>query len=475
MIRAASLCSLVVLCALGAVGWPPAGEAGVLDEARASLTQQLYACMHIENTLFFAAQDPQLDPLQRRQILGTAVDCLRELGSDLDHTTAAALGLSDLHYRDAGKNLAKALRLEEKELARVDKKIATGKAIPGLPGGAFRAINYKARVRSALADLTSGKPLPPLEPDFEVADDVIDDPNPPPPVVPLADTNALEWRPEGVGKHPDKTAGWTVNLHDGKIAVRNFKFSDGTKRKIFTYQGTSKTTTGTASFTTDDVLTPPFFLQGTGGLYSLKEKDRAAALGARVCLSLDREPQTDPAQFYVVCTNHQLTPRGTQVFDFTDQGLAGGNVFFPDESLISMRITLADDTIHTEVQPRGNALARVILQNNLALPSSWPGARAGFGATQLAKHATLGIEHVTAWSDPFPFVVPLEATNLLAQPDDAAAVVGALDPFRPSAPISVSADGAFLEIDTQPVTAWVHRSAVLPVNTQNLPIGPIGN
>jgi hypothetical protein len=462
---------IIPLVAAAAISIPTATPAGVLQQNRQSLVDQLYACFHLENILFVGVQDPNPDLLKLRATLAASIACLRALVAALDGLSALTLGISDEHYLEAVEELGKALRLEESDLARLDAKLAAGKPVTRPLRGLLKAQSRKQNAGNAILDLrrrTAGSPLVPS--DFVIDPDVIDV-TPAPPAVPLPETNAIRWRPETVGKKPNETAGWLVTVRDGKIAIKTAQLPDRTKVKTFTFRGTSRTTTGTASFTTDDVLTQPFLVQATGGLYVTKEKARAAALGARSCLTLDREPQTDPPQFYGVCTNHLLAPFGTQVFDFTDQGLAGGNLFFPDASLISLQVSLANDALHTEVQPRGDASGRQILQNGLTFPNPWPAARAGFGATQLAEGAVLGIEQVVAWNAPRPFLVTLEQTDLLAEPDAGATVLDALDPFGTFEPLHVAGDDSFFEVVGAGVVGWVPRNRVLPVNTQGLPIG----
>jgi hypothetical protein len=471
--RARSRVWKVALAAVVALGPPPAAPASVFTEAQQALLRQLSACVRLENALYVGAQNPSADVLDFRKSLATNIECVREISADLGAATAAAIGISDQHYLQAHDALATALRLEEKDLARLDAKLAKGTAVVGIPRNLEKAMIRKAAASLAIKDLNVGaKPLPEPAQDFTIPSDVVADPQPVQLVTPLPGTNVLPWRPELVGKRPDRSSGWTVTRRDGKIALKKFELPDGIKRRVFQFQGTGKNTTGTASYTTDDVLQPPFFVQGTGGIYAPTAKRLGKAVGARLCLTLDREPQTVPPQFYGICTNHVLTPSlGTQVFDFTDAGLAGGNVFFPGASLVALRIAFDGAAIHAEAQPRGDPGARLVVQGSLVLPIPWTGARAGFGGAQLAKGAALGIEHVVAWNDPTPFFVTLGPTTVRAQPNDAAAVLDAIGPFGPFEPIQISSDDQFLQTLGNGIVGWVPRTGVVPFNTQTLPVG----
>jgi hypothetical protein len=160
-----------------------------------------------------------------------------------------------------------------------------------------------------------------------------------------------------------------------------------------------------------------------------------------------------------VCTVHRTEPFGTQVFDFTNAGLAGGNEFFADKSLVSIQISFDGDTIHTEVQPRGEPDEREVLQDELVLDEPWQAIRAGFGATALRKGAKLGIEPVVAWSFPVAYVVTFQATDLLAAPDDTAADLGNVPSGTELDVLSKSADGRFLEVEFEGTRGWIANTA----------------
>lgn len=123
-----------------------AGTAGatVHPEAREALLRQLRVCQQLENQLFIGAQDPNLDLLDLRAVFSTNVACLRELVGDLEGASPAGIGVSDAHYAQAGKQLATALALEEKDLARLDAKLAGGKPATKAIRGLVKAMKRKS-------------------------------------------------------------------------------------------------------------------------------------------------------------------------------------------------------------------------------------------------------------------------------------------------------------------------------------------